>query len=118
MKQSCVLDPSILIQAYIADTDSARVQTLLAGLENDPPDEFYIPDFCLLECTNILWKRVRFNGMPVAQAKQAVDDLRALSLLIVLQPTFCRVPSKSALYSRLQSTIPSTLLWPNGCKFR
>ena len=81
MKQVYVLDPSILIQAYIADSDTARVQTLLAGLENNEPDEFHIPDFCLLECTNILWKRVRFHGMPVEQAKQAVEDLRALPLL-------------------------------------
>lgn len=81
MKQIYVLDPSILIQAYIADTDTAGVQTLLAGLENEPPDDFYVPDFCLLECTNILWKRARFHGMPVAQAKQAVDDLSALPLL-------------------------------------
>jgi hypothetical protein len=48
MKQAYVLDSSILIQAYIADTDTARVQTLLAGLENDPPDEFHIPDFCAI----------------------------------------------------------------------
>src|SRR5258708_6704912 len=81
MKQIYVLDPSILIQAYITDTDTARVQTLLTRLENDPPDEFHIPDFCLLECTNILWKRVRFHGMPVMQAKQAVEDLRVLPLL-------------------------------------
>jgi hypothetical protein len=45
MKQTYVLDPSILIQAYIADTDTARVQTLLAGLENDPPDESMCPTF-------------------------------------------------------------------------
>src|SRR5260370_36494708 len=81
MTQTYVLDPSILIQAYIADTETARVQTLLAGLENDPPDAFYVPEFCLLECTNILWKRVRFHGMPVAQAKQAIEDLRTLPLL-------------------------------------
>ncbi len=81
MKQTYVLDPSILIQAYIADTDSARVQRLLAGLENDDPDEFHVPDFCLLECANILWKRVRFHGMPIPQAKQAIQDLRDLPLL-------------------------------------
>jgi len=81
MKQTYVLDPSILIQAYVADTDSARIQTLLSGLENNEPDEFHIPDFCLLECTNILWKRVRFHGMPLAQAKQAIQDLRDLPLL-------------------------------------
>jgi predicted nucleic acid-binding protein len=80
MKQSYVLDPSILIQAYVADTDTARVQTLLAGLEHAEPDAFHIPDFCLLECTNIVWKRVRFHGMPVAQAKHAIEDLLALPL--------------------------------------
>ncbi len=41
MKRIYVLDPSILIQAYVTDNDSARVLTLLAGLENDEPDEFH-----------------------------------------------------------------------------
>ena len=43
-------------------------------------DTFIVPDLCLNECTNVLWKAVRFRGMPSSQAAHAVRDLRALPL--------------------------------------
>lgn len=31
-------------------------------------DQLIVPEFCLLECTNVLWKHVRFQGMPANEA--------------------------------------------------
>jgi predicted nucleic acid-binding protein len=43
-------------------------------------DVFSAPELCLNECTNVIWKAVRFRGMPPQQALQAVRDLKALPL--------------------------------------
>lgn len=43
-------------------------------------DLFTVPELCLNECTNVIWKAVRFRGMPLDQAQQALRDLKALPL--------------------------------------
>jgi predicted nucleic acid-binding protein len=42
-----------------------------------------VPEFCLVECTNVLWKRVRFENMPQASAEQLARDLHTLPLTLV-----------------------------------
>ncbi|MEQ9667967.1 type II toxin-antitoxin system VapC family toxin [Coleofasciculus sp. G2-EDA-02] len=46
---------------------------------------------CLLECVNVLWKEVRFRGLPKTQAEQIVGELLALSFRIM--PTVHLLPS-------------------------
>ncbi|UBF24989.1 type II toxin-antitoxin system VapC family toxin [Kovacikia minuta CCNUW1] len=46
-------------------------------------DRLYIPEFCLLECTNVLWKHVRFDGLPQADAVEIITDLLKLPFQIV-----------------------------------
>lgn len=36
-----------------------------------------------MECTNVIWKQVRFQGMPQDQADNLVHDLNALPLTIM-----------------------------------
>ncbi len=82
MSRAWVLDASVLIQAYVREADSARVRTLLLSLKSPQPDQLHIPEFCLLECANILWKHVRFSGMSVFQARRSIDEMRALPLSV------------------------------------
>lgn len=82
MSERYVVDTSVLIQAYVSEVDTKRVQTLLHGLEKPDPDELNIPEFCLVECVNVLWKHVRLHGMPLSTAKQAIEALLALTLTI------------------------------------
>ena len=86
-----IVDASVVIERLIQGpyTSNARAlfQRALSG------DQFIVPEFCLLECTNVLWKHVRFQGMPPGQARQLLRDLRALPLK--------RVPVKSALNAAL-----------------
>lgn len=81
------VDASVVIERLIRGPYTAHAQALfrqaLAG------DQFFVPEFCLLECTNVLWKQVRFQGMPAGQAKQLLRDLRALPLK--------RIPVKAIL---------------------
>jgi predicted nucleic acid-binding protein len=81
MSPAWVIDPSVLIQGYIEDSDTQRVETLLNTIEEN---ELHVPDMCLVECTNVLWKQVRFHGTPLAEAQRALADL--LILPIILHP--------------------------------
>ena len=85
-----VVDASVVIQRLITDTHSSHVKVLFSGLANSK-DELWIPEFCLLECANVLWKQVRFSGLPDDQAVQLIQDLVALPL---------HVAPVSALFSK------------------
>ncbi len=41
-------------------------------------DRLCMPEFCLLECANILWKQIRFHGVSQIEAEQLIVDLLAL----------------------------------------
>jgi predicted nucleic acid-binding protein len=60
----------------ITDLYTPHVKTLITQFA----DDLVIPEFCLLECTNVLWKQVRFHGMPHSQALQLLHDLLDLPL--------------------------------------
>ncbi len=82
MNEDIVLDASVLIQAYVREPDTARVQTLLQGLEAPQSSRLHVPVFCLLECTNVLWKHIRFHNMPVTYAKTAIGQMTSLPLIV------------------------------------
>ncbi len=76
-----VVDASVVIQRLITDTHSAHVKLLFGGLA-DSRDELWVPEFCLLECVNVLWKQVRFSGLPEEQALRLIHDLVVLPLQV------------------------------------
>jgi predicted nucleic acid-binding protein len=73
-----VVDASIVIQRLIRQPYTPNAQVLFRQAPN--PHQLIVPEFCLLECTNVLWKQVRFFGLPQFQAEQLVKGLRALPL--------------------------------------
>lgn len=77
-----VLDTSILVQSAIEDSESLRVANLLSRLEGDFSISLHVPEFCLVEYANVLWKQVRFHGTNVEEAKQALRNLLVLPLNI------------------------------------
>jgi predicted nucleic acid-binding protein len=78
---SYVVDASIVVQVLVNDTNTINVKTLLETLEQT--DQLYTPDFCLLECGNVVWQRVRRSGLPQSTAEMVVQDLIELPLIIV-----------------------------------
>lgn len=82
-----VIDASVVIERLIQGPYTLHARALFrrafAG------DQFIVPEFCLLECTNVLWKHVRFQGMLPDHARLLLRDLRALPLR--------RIPIKAAL---------------------
>ena len=76
-----VVDASILGHYLDPDTYTVEVTNLLTGMVQG--DQLYIPEFCLLECTNVLWKHVRFDGLPQTDATEIIANLLMLPFQIV-----------------------------------
>jgi predicted nucleic acid-binding protein len=76
-----VVDTSILIQHFVEDADTEHVDRLFDQL--GPDVTLYLPEICLTECANVLWKRARFHGLPNTQAGQLLNDLLALPLQLL-----------------------------------
>ncbi len=72
-----VVDASVVIQVLIQDTHTKHARALFGQL---PGDELYVPEFCFSECTNVLWKQVRFHGMTPNDADSQVTALLALPI--------------------------------------
>jgi predicted nucleic acid-binding protein len=73
-----VVDASVVAEFLMGGPYSANVVAFLGGAFSG--DIFAVPDLCLNECTNVIWKAVRFRAMPIEQAEQALRDLKALPL--------------------------------------
>ncbi|MBO1346359.1 MAG: hypothetical protein EBE86_002650 [Hormoscilla sp. GUM202] len=63
----------------MAQIYTQEVKILVAKMSEG--DRLYIPEFCPIECVNILWKNVRFQGMPQTEAEQLIYKLLALPFL-------------------------------------
>lgn len=48
----------------------------------------YVPQFCITECVNVLWKQVQFRGMRLADAQHLVRDLQKLPLQLLPVKTY------------------------------
>jgi predicted nucleic acid-binding protein len=77
---SYIVDASVLIQHLVNDTYTVNADALVGELGKSV--EICVPDFCVLECTNVLWKRVRFDGMPQSDAELLANDLAGLPLIV------------------------------------
>lgn len=73
-----VVDASVIIEYVISGPFTASAE---AFFEQSPrSNHLIIPEFCLLECTNVLWKQIRFNKMPLKRAETLLSDVRKLRL--------------------------------------
>ena len=74
-----IVDASIVVQLLVTDTHTTETKVLFKGINNG--DKLIIPEFGLLECTNVLWKHVRFHGVDPVEAKKLVKALIALEAI-------------------------------------
>ncbi len=119
MVQNFIVDTSVLIQAFIRDQDTARARTLLRGVfDPNDPTVIHVPEFCLLECTNILWKRVRFQSSSLGAMQRALNALLATPLTV--QPVITLLPRaltlgvshNLAVYDALYIALAESLRYP------
>lgn len=76
-----VLDASVLIQHVVTDVHTANVDALFEVIGSEI--NAHIPEFCLIECVNVIWKQVRFNNVPASVAMEQVENLQALNLTMI-----------------------------------
>jgi predicted nucleic acid-binding protein len=75
---SYVVDASVVAHHLIKDTFTANADALFALIEKEV--SLYVPEFCAIECTNVLWKQVHFHSMPQGEAEILAQQLAALPL--------------------------------------
>jgi len=73
-----IVDASVVIQRLVQQPFTLNTTAMFNQITAN--DRLIVPEFCLIECTNVIWKQVRFFGMQQPQAEQLVKDLRALPL--------------------------------------
>jgi predicted nucleic acid-binding protein len=76
MTESYVVDTSVVMQYLLTETYTPQAIVLVERLHQDV--QLYIPEFCLLECANVFWKQVRFQGMPKTEAEVLLCELLVL----------------------------------------
>jgi predicted nucleic acid-binding protein len=94
-----VLDASGIIEFLIPGPWTIDIRAFIDKLTAD--DQVFVPEFCLLECTNVIWKHTRFNGMPQAVAEDVLNVLQSMPL--------ATVPSERLLMVALQIAFTNTL---------
>jgi predicted nucleic acid-binding protein len=75
-----VVDTSVLAQGFVEDPETRRVYTLMRMVTKDKTVILHIPEFCLIECTNVLWKQAKQHGETPAAVKRMLADLRGFPL--------------------------------------
>jgi predicted nucleic acid-binding protein len=81
MTKQYVVDTSVVMQRLIVEVNTPQVRRLFAQMAQGTT--LVVPEFCLLECANVLWKQVRFQGMPQLTAERLLIDLLALPLQVI-----------------------------------
>jgi predicted nucleic acid-binding protein len=76
-----VVDTSVAIQYCITQNYTPEARVLVARMYSG--DRLHIPEFCLIECVNVLWKNVRLRGLPQTDADQMIFELLALPFQIM-----------------------------------
>ncbi|GAB4516377.1 MAG: type II toxin-antitoxin system VapC family toxin [Anaerolineae bacterium] len=76
MNNQYIVDASIMVQLLVTEAHTPETKMLFASV--DDGNALIVPEFCLLECTNVLWKHVRFHGLAQADSEK---QLRILSVL-------------------------------------
>jgi predicted nucleic acid-binding protein len=87
-----IVDASVVIEYLVAGTDTLNAEAYFEQLATE--DILIVPEFCLLEWTNVIWKQVRFQSMAIQTAEALLRHLKKLPLK--------RVPLKAILNSALE----------------
>ena len=78
----CVLDTSVCIKYFIADSLTPKVIELFAHFAY-PQAEVFVPDLFYIECTNVFLKYVRANMYTSAEVQADLATLKNLQLQVV-----------------------------------
>jgi predicted nucleic acid-binding protein len=75
-----IVDTSVVADVLVSGIYTVQAERLMLSV--DSATKLLVPGFCLVECTNVLWKRVRAYDISQTDAEQLADDLMTLPLSI------------------------------------
>ena len=101
LPNKCVADASVVIKLFLLEEFTSQVQSFFLTLDNK--QAIYAPDLLPIECSNILWRHVRFQGYPFEQAVR--DQVDLLKLAIQWIPTMPLLPRALEIASPNSVTI-------------
>ncbi|NJO72704.1 MAG: type II toxin-antitoxin system VapC family toxin [Leptolyngbyaceae cyanobacterium RM1_406_9] len=94
MTEQYVVDTSVVMQRLIVEVNTSQVRRLFAEMTQGTV--LVVPEFCLLECANVLWKQVRFQGMPQSTAEHLLIDFVIAAANYASQSIHASCPSNWA----------------------
>jgi predicted nucleic acid-binding protein len=68
------------IKLFLIEPLTERADALFSHLSESPGATFYVPDLFYIECTNILYKYVRWHGYGLEDAERDLGSLLRLPL--------------------------------------
>ncbi len=78
---SYIVDASIVADFLLPGRYTSNAEALILSVGDDT--NLFVPEFCLVECTNALWKRVNRQEITRQEAEILAEDLKILPLTLV-----------------------------------
>jgi predicted nucleic acid-binding protein len=77
-----VVDASVAVKLFLQEDYTAEARHFFMRYlsRHEQTIAITVPDLLYVECTNILWKRIRIGDLTINQAQQSLDDLHQLAL--------------------------------------
>lgn len=119
MIEEYVIDTSAFVQGFIRDTYTARVLTVFQRVDVLNQVILNMPEFCLVECANVIWKQVHlYQTIDAEEAKKRLANVRALT--VKTHTSFSLLPRaldialdhQLAVYDTIQLALAETLQLP------
>lgn len=111
-----VVDTSVAVQYLVEESNSEETKNLFRSTQDS--NKLFLPEFALLECTNVVWKYVRFHGVTPEEANELVKALLSLDIVIVpatgLMPRALEIglKHKLAIYDSVYIALAENLNYP------
>lgn len=77
-EQHYVLDASAGVKLFVREEHSPAIERLVS----DESTVLHVPDLFFIECTNVLWKKVRQGNYDGKEASIALAEMETLSLTV------------------------------------
>ena len=71
-----IVDATIVMNYLIKDQYTINAKAFFDQVTTQ--DRLLVPEFCFMECTNVLWKQIRFHGLSERDAEKLLKDLYRL----------------------------------------
>jgi predicted nucleic acid-binding protein len=111
-----VVDASAIAQYFVQDSFTVYAEALFQEVESF--ELLYIPEFCRLECINVIWKYARFRTISAEQAEELTQNVLKIPFsTISVEPLYLRalqvgLKHQLAIYDSIYIALAENLNFP------